>query len=212
MKKLNYPFDEKQIRALKVGDMVMISGKLFTGRDAVHKYLHEGGKSPVNLKNQIIYHCGPVVLEKGGKYEKWYALYEAADTFLYRPGSVTKTTAHVRDGIDLKRMMMGFRREPERLTEFLRVMRALERLNKSVIIGRAESFTASEYRRGRVDIWWGVGIANWDAYKATIREDIAHLPGYSVERRRLARVEARRQKLLDSVPPIKAAYISDEIL
>ena len=39
--------------------------------------------------------------EKGGKYEKWYALYEAADTFLYRPGSVTKTTAHVRDGIDL---------------------------------------------------------------------------------------------------------------
>ena len=44
--------------------------------------------------------------EKGGKYEKWYALYEAADTFLYRPGSVTKTTAHVRDGIDLKRMMI----------------------------------------------------------------------------------------------------------
>ena len=58
MKRLSYPFDEKQIRALKVGDMVMISGKLFTGRDAVHKYLHEGGKSPVKLKNQIIYHCG----------------------------------------------------------------------------------------------------------------------------------------------------------
>lgn len=34
----------------------------------------------------------------------------------------------------------------------------------------------------KVDIWWGVGIANWDAYRATIREDIAHLPGYSVER------------------------------
>ncbi|MDZ4190881.1 MAG: NADH:ubiquinone reductase (Na(+)-transporting) subunit B [Pseudomonas sp.] len=44
--------------------------------------------------------------EKGGKYEKWYALYEAIDTFFYRPGSVTKTTAHVRDGIDLKRMMI----------------------------------------------------------------------------------------------------------
>jgi Na+-transporting NADH:ubiquinone oxidoreductase subunit B len=44
--------------------------------------------------------------EQGGRFEKWYALYEAADTFLYRPGSVTKTTAHVRDGIDLKRMMM----------------------------------------------------------------------------------------------------------
>lgn len=44
--------------------------------------------------------------EKGGKLEKWYALYEAVDTFLYRPASVTKTTAHVRDGIDLKRMMI----------------------------------------------------------------------------------------------------------
>ena len=44
--------------------------------------------------------------EKGGKHEKWYALYEAVDTFLYKPSSVTKTTAHVRDGIDLKRMMI----------------------------------------------------------------------------------------------------------
>src|SRR5690606_10056587 len=44
--------------------------------------------------------------EQGGKYEKWYALYEAIDTFFYRPGSVTKSTAHVRDGIDLKRMMI----------------------------------------------------------------------------------------------------------
>lgn len=44
--------------------------------------------------------------EKGGKYEKWYSLYEAADTMLYRPKSVTKTTAHVRDGIDLKRIMI----------------------------------------------------------------------------------------------------------
>src|SRR5690554_5624699 len=44
--------------------------------------------------------------EKGGKYEKWYALYEAVDTFLYKPADVTKTTAHVRDGVDLKRMMI----------------------------------------------------------------------------------------------------------
>ncbi|AWI75956.1 NADH:ubiquinone reductase (Na(+)-transporting) subunit B [Parazoarcus communis] len=44
--------------------------------------------------------------EKGGKHEKWYALYEAVDTALYRPSSVTRTTAHVRDGLDLKRMMI----------------------------------------------------------------------------------------------------------
>ena len=45
--------------------------------------------------------------EKGGKYEKFHAVYEAIDTFHYRPASVTKTTAHVRDGIDLKRMMVA---------------------------------------------------------------------------------------------------------
>lgn len=43
---------------------------------------------------------------KGGKYEKWYPLYEAVDTVFYKPADVTKTTAHVRDGIDLKRIMI----------------------------------------------------------------------------------------------------------
>ncbi|NVJ49915.1 MAG: NADH:ubiquinone reductase (Na(+)-transporting) subunit B [Gammaproteobacteria bacterium] len=44
--------------------------------------------------------------EKGGKYEKWYALYEAVTTIFYTPGHVTKTTAHVRDNVDLKRIMI----------------------------------------------------------------------------------------------------------
>ncbi len=43
---------------------------------------------------------------KGGKYENWYALYEAADTIFYTPGHVTKAAAHVRDAVDLKRMMI----------------------------------------------------------------------------------------------------------
>lgn len=44
--------------------------------------------------------------EKGGKFERWYPLYEAVDTIFYQPGSVTRTTAHVRDGVDLKRIMI----------------------------------------------------------------------------------------------------------
>ncbi len=55
----------------------------------------------------------------------------------------------------------------------------------------AQSFVEVE----RVDIWWGVGIANWEAYKATIREDIAHLPGYSVERAK-AMTDAEVEALL----------------
>lgn len=43
---------------------------------------------------------------KGGKYESWYVLYEAVDTIFYRPNHVTKTSAHVRDGVDLKRIMI----------------------------------------------------------------------------------------------------------
>ena len=67
---LSFPFTEEKIRALKVGEPVEISGVIFTGRDVVHKYLHEGGKLPpgVNLRDGLLYHCGPVVMkdEQGG--------------------------------------------------------------------------------------------------------------------------------------------------
>jgi fumarate hydratase subunit beta len=64
---LSFPFSEDKIRALKVGDEVLISGVVFTGRDAVHKYLYEGGTLPpeVKLRDGILYHCGPVVMKDG---------------------------------------------------------------------------------------------------------------------------------------------------
>lgn len=43
---------------------------------------------------------------KGGKWEKWFALYEAVDTIFYSPDYTTRTTAHIRDGVDLKRIMI----------------------------------------------------------------------------------------------------------
>ena len=42
---------------------------------------------------------------KGGKLERLYPLYEAKDTFLFTPGLVTKGNTHVRDSLDMKRMM-----------------------------------------------------------------------------------------------------------
>jgi len=62
---LTTPVSESAIRALKVGDEVAITGRLFTGRDAVHKYLHEGGALPagVSFRGGILYHCGPVVIK-----------------------------------------------------------------------------------------------------------------------------------------------------
>jgi len=57
---LRAPLDEATVRSLKVGDVVIISGPAFTGRDAVHHHLmsHE---PPVDLHGSVLYHCGPVV-------------------------------------------------------------------------------------------------------------------------------------------------------
>jgi fumarate hydratase subunit beta len=65
MTELKTPISEATIRSLRVGDEVLLSGTVFTGRDAVHKYLHEGGKLPpeVNLRDGVLYHCGPVVMK-----------------------------------------------------------------------------------------------------------------------------------------------------
>jgi hypothetical protein len=57
----------------------------------------------------------------------------------------------------------------------------------------AQSFVEIEH----VDIYWGVGMPNWDAYKATIREDIAHLPGFNVARAQ-AMTDADVEALLET--------------
>jgi len=64
---LHAPLTEDAVRALKVGDVVMVSGRMFTGRDAVHSHLmkHE---PPVDLRGSVLYHCGPVVVKEG---ESW---------------------------------------------------------------------------------------------------------------------------------------------
>ncbi len=61
-RRLIYPFTAEQVSGLKVGQSVLVSGLVFTGRDRLHKYLYEGGKSPVDLRHGAVYHCGPVVI------------------------------------------------------------------------------------------------------------------------------------------------------
>jgi fumarate hydratase class I len=64
---LEAPITEEQVRALKVGDVVLISGRMFTGRDAVHAHLMKHDP-PVDLQGSVLYHCGPVVVKEG---EAW---------------------------------------------------------------------------------------------------------------------------------------------
>lgn len=62
------PISEEVIRSLHVGQVVEITGSVFTGRDSVHKYLYDGGKSPVEMNGSVIYHCGPVVVKEKGMW------------------------------------------------------------------------------------------------------------------------------------------------
>jgi len=61
---LNAPLDEAIVRSLEVGDVVMVSGPAYTGRDAVHHHLASHAP-PVDLRGAVIYHCGPVVAQDG---------------------------------------------------------------------------------------------------------------------------------------------------
>jgi fumarate hydratase class I len=64
---LTAPISEEAVRALKVGDVVLVSGEVFTGRDAVHAHLMKNAP-PVDLRGAVLYHCGPVMLKQG---ESW---------------------------------------------------------------------------------------------------------------------------------------------
>lgn len=64
MVELTYPFTEEVVRALKAGDAVEITGRIYTGRDKFHKYFADGGALPVDFKDGALYHCGPVCVKK----------------------------------------------------------------------------------------------------------------------------------------------------
>ncbi|MCK6561998.1 fumarate hydratase C-terminal domain-containing protein [candidate division KSB1 bacterium] len=82
MIRLSLPATDAEIAALKVGDQVLLSGTIITGRDAAHHYMIENfiKREPPESERQmyeilrralagnVIYHCGPVVAKENGKY------------------------------------------------------------------------------------------------------------------------------------------------
>ena len=82
MKELRLPVDEKAVRALKAGDAVSMSGRIYTGRDKFHKYFADGGRLPVDFRDGALYHCGPVVVRTGASPsgEAEYAVRAAGPT------------------------------------------------------------------------------------------------------------------------------------
>jgi len=80
---LQTPLDAKMVGSLRVGDTVLLSGTIYTGRDALHKFLFENKEAtglPIDLKGAVIYHCGPIVVKDG----KGWKVAAAGPTTSYR--------------------------------------------------------------------------------------------------------------------------------
>ena len=99
MKELTYPFSEKSIRALRAGDAVSVTGRIYTGRDKLHKFFADGGKLPVDFRGGALYHCGPVVIKSNTqtlKHSNTYTVVAAGPTTSvrenpYEPDFIAKT-------------------------------------------------------------------------------------------------------------------------
>lgn len=70
MKNLQLPLTEEAVRGLALGDAISLTGTIYTARDAAHKYLVENpdfSRIP-DIRGAVLYHCGPVIIQRDGKY------------------------------------------------------------------------------------------------------------------------------------------------
>ncbi|HDD57036.1 MAG TPA: L(+)-tartrate dehydratase subunit beta, partial [Thermoplasmatales archaeon] len=78
---LKTPLSEQDIRRLRAGDIIYVSGTLVTARDGAHKrVLSNCGDIPVDMRGLVLYHCGPVAKKVG---DEWVIL-SAGPTTSYR--------------------------------------------------------------------------------------------------------------------------------
>lgn len=107
MKKLTLPLKDEDIKNLKAGESVLLTGTMITGRDAAHKRLFElaekGENLPVDIKGETIYYVGPAPAKPG------YAVGPAGPTSSYR---MDKYTPKLLD-MGLKAMIGKGRRNDE---------------------------------------------------------------------------------------------------
>ena len=86
-KKITLPIKDEDIKSLKAGDSVLLTGTIITGRDAAHKRLVEliekGDELPVDVKGELIYYVGPAPAKPG------YAVGPAGPTSSYRMDKFT---------------------------------------------------------------------------------------------------------------------------
>lgn len=96
---LEYPFTEEKVRSLKAGDAVSITGRIYTGRDKLHKFFADGGKLGVDFKDGALYHCGPVIIGSGALDDPYIVKAAGPTTSVrenpYEPKFIEKTGVRV---------------------------------------------------------------------------------------------------------------------
>ena len=97
MKAIATPLSERAVRALAAGDVVEISGRVYTGRDKLHKHFADGGRLPVDFRGGVLYHCGPVCVPDGAG--GWKVVAAGPTTSVrenpYEPDFIAKTGVRV---------------------------------------------------------------------------------------------------------------------
>ncbi len=97
MARLKYPFGEEEVRSLKAGDTVSISGRIYTGRDKLHKFFADGGALPVDFRDGALYHCGPIVVK--GANGEWQVKAAGPTTSVrenpYEPDFIAKSGVRI---------------------------------------------------------------------------------------------------------------------
>ena len=66
---LNLPLEFEQIKKMKIGDILYVTGKLFTARDEAHHMMLHIDKIPFNPSTMGLYHCGPLMKKEGDKWQ-----------------------------------------------------------------------------------------------------------------------------------------------
>lgn len=66
---LKTPLKEKDIKKLRTGEIVYLSGKVYTARDKAHEKALQKGRFPVDLTNGVIFHSGPLVKKEKGNWK-----------------------------------------------------------------------------------------------------------------------------------------------
>ena len=99
MVELEFPFEEKTVRGLKAGDAVSISGRIYTGRDRLHKWFADGKPLPVDFRDGALYHCGPVVVRDKSADGGWRVVAAGPTTSVrenpYEPDFIARTGVRV---------------------------------------------------------------------------------------------------------------------